>query len=141
MPRDQRDIAVAQRRDETQSILDRVQNAKGSEVAVIVRIPAGGAPVSSEVGGDDMKLYRGERQHDLSPRIGELRKAMEQQHQRAPLGLKAGLQHVDPQAVDIGCEAGADAGSERGGFQRRQIGHARLLSDGSIDKPNAKRRE
>ena len=101
VPGDQRDVAIAERRDETQGIPDRVQNPKGSEIAVVVRIPPGGAPIASQIGRHDMEPRRGERQHDLSPGIGELRKAVQQQDQRPPLGLKAGLQHVYPQSVDV----------------------------------------
>ena len=128
VPGDQRYIAITKGRDETQRIPDRVQKPEGSEVAIIVSVPAGGASVAPQIGGYDMKSRRGERQHDSPPGEGEFREAVQQQDRRPSLGVKAGLQHVYPQPVDVGHEAGANARSNHGTLQRPDIGHARLLA-------------
>ena len=57
---------------------------------------------------------------------------MQQQDQRPPLGLKAGLQHVYPQTIDVGEEAGTNVWRKRSTLQGLQIGHARLLA---INRP------
>jgi hypothetical protein len=131
---DQRYIAITEGRDETQSIPNRIQKPEGSEIAVIVSVPAGGAPVASEVRGHDMKAGRRKWRHDLSPGVGELRKPVQQQDQGTPLGLKAGLQHVYPQTIDIRHEAGADTRRNRSTFQRPDIDHARLVW---MDRPRS----
>src|SRR3974390_994054 len=74
-----------------------------------------------------MKPRCRERQYHLSPGIGQLREAVQQQDQGPSLGLKAGLQYVYPQSVDIRREARTNAWRKRSTLQWRQIGHARLL--------------
>src|SRR5208282_4735411 len=132
-----RDVAIAERRDETEGIPDRVQNSEGSEIAIIVPAPAGGAPIPSLVGGDDVEPLRRERQHDLPPGVGKLRKAVEEQDQGPPHGLEAGLQHVYAQPVDIGHEAGTDAWAKNGTFQRGHLGLSRLPSFTNVRSPAA----
>ena len=52
------------------------------EVAVVAAVPAGGAAIAALVGREDVEAGRRERRHHLAPAIGELRKAVQQQHAR-----------------------------------------------------------
>ena len=94
MPRDHRDIAIAERRDQPQRVPDRVQNAKRAEVPIIFRVPPGRAAIAPLVGRHDPEARGGERQHHLSPGVGEFREAVQQQDQRPAACLEAGLQHM-----------------------------------------------
>jgi hypothetical protein len=141
VPRDQRDVVIPKSRNETKGIPNRVQNPEGGEIAIVIGIPAGGTAVAPLIRRHDMKPGRGERQHHLSPGIGELRKAVEEQDQRPARRPVAGLQQVHVQAIDVPHEAGIDTGRKRSTFQGRDISHARLLPDGSATQPSGKRRE
>jgi hypothetical protein len=48
---------------------------------------------------------------------------MQEQDALATLGLKAGLQYMHRKTIDIGDNAGADAGWERGISEGRQAGY------------------
>ena len=94
MPDDRRDRAVAERRDQTQCVAHRVQQPKRPEIVVVIRAPAGGAAVPTLVGGDDVEPRRGQRRHDLSPGIGQLGKAVQQQDARPARRRRSGLEDV-----------------------------------------------
>ncbi len=118
--------AMAQRRYESERIAGKVEKPKRSKIAVVVGIPARGAPITSLVGRHDVKPRGCERHHQFSPGIGQLRKTVEQQDAGSVFLLESGLQHVHAQAVDAGHEAGADAGRQHGVFQGWQLGHVRV---------------
>jgi hypothetical protein len=82
------DGAKAKRRNEPERISRDIEQAKGSEVAIVGGVPAAGASVAPLVGGDDMEARGGERNHHLSPRERQLPEAVEKQNARPPLLLK-----------------------------------------------------
>jgi len=74
-----------------------------------------------------VKPRGGQRGHDLSPGIGELGKAVQQQDSRPARRRRSGLEDVHAQAIDAGDEARADAGGEDVTRQRRQFEHCFTL--------------
>jgi hypothetical protein len=138
---DQCNLPIAESQNETKGVPDGVQDPEGSEIAIKVGVPALGAAVTPLIGRHDMELLRCERQHHLSPGIGELRKAVQQQNQRPAARLMTGLEHMHIEAVDVARKAGADAAGKRGTVQRRQISHARLLWDGTGAQPRRRCRQ
>ena len=124
VPRDQGNVAMAQCRDQPERIPDRIQDTKRAEVAIIIRVPTRRAPIAPLVGRDDAETGSRERQHHLSPGIGQLGEAVQQQHQRAVSLLEAGLKDMHPQPIDVAHEARSDPGWKRAILQRRQLGHS-----------------
>ena len=120
---DRGDRGVAQCRDQTDRVAHRVQQPKRPEVVVVARAPTGGAPVAALIGGDDVEPRLGERRHDLSPGIGQLRKAVQQEDTRSSRRRRPGLEDVHAQAVDVGDEARADARGQNLARQRRHFKH------------------
>jgi hypothetical protein len=118
MPHHRGDRAITQGSDQPQRVSDGVEQAKGGEVSIVVGIPPSGAAIAALVGRDNMEPRRGERQHHLAPRIGDLREAVQQQNERPVRSREAGLKHMHPQAIDLCDEAGADAGRKSGRFER-----------------------
>ena len=114
---------MAERRHQRERIPHQVQKAKGSKIAVVVRIPSGRATVAAPVRRHDMETGGGERHHYLPPGIGELREAVEQQHARPSRRIEARLQQVNPQAGDVIDEARPYAGRKRRTVQRGLRGH------------------
>ena len=118
MPHHRGDRAVAQCRDQPQRVSDRVEQPKAREVSIVIGVPPGGPPIATLVGRDDVEPRRGKRQHHLAPRIGYLRKAVQQQDEGSARSVEAGLQQVHSQAIDFGHKARAYAGRKNAGFQR-----------------------
>jgi hypothetical protein len=111
-------LAIAERRYQPQRIPDHIQNAKPGEIAIVIGIPSGCPAVAPLVGRHDAISGGCKRQHHLSPRIGELRKAVQQQDQRPASPLKAGLEHVHVEAIDASHKAGAEPGGQNAIFER-----------------------
>src|SRR5205085_1648712 len=101
---------------ELRRVLDQVQHAEGIEVGVVAAVPAGGLAVAALVGCDDVKAGGAERRHHLAPAVGELGKAMQQEHRR--LAALAGLEHMHGEAVHAVDAAAAKAGGQ---LQRRKM--------------------
>jgi hypothetical protein len=62
----------------------------------------------------------GQRRHDLAPGIGDLGKAVQQQHQWPARRGIARLENMDVEAIYAADKTGADAGRQRCGFERRR---------------------
>src|SRR3954454_1183248 len=88
-------------------VLHEVEHAVLGEIAVVAAIPAGSLAVAALVRCDDMEARVGKRLHDLAPAIGELGKAVQQEHSRPAI---ADLAHMHAQAVYAFDEARADQG-------------------------------
>ena len=112
MAHHRRHRAVAQRGNQAERVSHQVEHAKHAEIAVVAGVAAGGAAVAALIGRHHMKTSGGDRQHHLAPTVGEFRKAVQQQHARAPRGLEAGLEHAHGEAVVIVDKADADAGRQ-----------------------------
>ena len=104
--------AVPEGPDQPQRVADQVEHAEGAEVAVVVTVPARGAPVTPLVRGDHVVAGRGQRQHHLPPTVRKLGEAVQQQDAGPVPALEAGFQHVHRQSVAVVHEAGTYAGRE-----------------------------
>ena len=94
-------------------------HSEGGEVGFVGDRSSGDPSVATQVGGDDVVAGVGEGRHHLSPAIGELREAVEQQ-EAGPAGLPvSGLQHMHAQAVQTLDEARADARGKNGSVKRQ----------------------
>jgi hypothetical protein len=92
---------IAERRDHTQRVPDKVGQTKGSKVAVVRVIPSRRASVATLIGGDHMISRCRKREHDFPPAVCQLRKAMEKQDAAPSLRLESCLQHMDRETVDV----------------------------------------
>ena len=101
--------SIAQRRDEAHCVPHQVEHREGSNIAVVVTVPSGGAPVSALIGRDDVIPRRRERQHDFAPAVRKFGKAMEQKNKRPVIRFMAGFQDVHSQAVDAVYKSGPDS--------------------------------
>jgi hypothetical protein len=54
VPGYQCDIAIAERGYEAQRIPNCVQNTKSAEVTIVIRVPAGSAPIAPLIGGNHL---------------------------------------------------------------------------------------
>ena len=119
-----RDRAMAECRDQPQRIPDCVQNAERAQIAIVIGVPARGAAIAALIGCDDVKAGSRERRHDLAPGIGDFRKTVQHQHAGLPPRFEAGLEHVHPQAVDVGHKTRAYARRQCRVVEWRQFAHA-----------------
>ena len=119
MPDHRRRLAIAERRDQPHHIAHAIQQPERPEVVVVIGAPAGGAAIAAQIGRDDAIAGLRQRRHHLAPGIGDLRKAMQQHDQRPTRRFEPGLQHMDIEAVNVAHKAGADAGGQRVGVERR----------------------
>ena len=126
MPDNGRHGTVAESRDEPQGIPYQVENAEGADVAIIVAVPARGAPVAPLIGSNNVKPRRRDGQHQLPPAVRELRESVQEQDAGPPRALVTGLQHVHREAVDVLHETGAYTGRESGLTIRDNLGHLDL---------------
>ena len=106
------DLAVPERRHERQHVANLVQHPERAQVVVVADVGPVGAAVPAQVRRHDVVALGREGRQQPPPAIGELREAVQQEHAGAGLGPRARLQHVHAQAVDVGDEAGADAGRQ-----------------------------
>ena len=118
--------AIAEREDKSERVAHQIGQAERGEVAVVIRIPAGGAAIAALVRRDDMIAGLAERQHHLAPAIGQLRKAVQQQEAWPAPGLEAGFEQMNRQAVDIVDATRADAARQR--VEQRIGCHSRAFS-------------
>jgi len=114
------DRTVPQRRDEAERVAHGVERAPRPQIGIESGAPAGGAAIAALVGCDRVKPGLGQRRHDLAPGIGDLGKAVQQQHQRPVRRGIARLENMDVEAIDAADKTGADAGRQRCGFERRR---------------------
>ena len=84
VPDDRRHRAVAERIDEPHGVAHHVEDAELIGIGVVGIVPAGGAPVAALIGRDHVIPGRRKRQHHLAPAVGELGKAVQQQHRGRP---------------------------------------------------------
>ena len=105
--------AIAERRHQPERIAHQIGEPERGKIAVVVRIPSGGAAITALVRRDHVIAGRCENRHHLAPAKGEFGKAMQQQHAGPAARFEAGFQHVHAQAVDIFHVAGADGGGKR----------------------------
>ena len=94
MADDRGDLAPAERRHETEHVPCKVEETKGAKIAIVIGVPAGGAAIAALIGRDHMEARRSERQHHLSPGIGQLGKAMQQKNKRAILASNPPRAHA-----------------------------------------------
>ena len=113
MPDDGVDAAIAERRHQPERVAHQIGEPERGEIAVVVRIPSGGAAIAALVRRDHVIAGLRQNRHHLAPAKGEFGKAVQQQHAGPACGLEAGFQHVHAQAVDVVDVAGADGGGER----------------------------
>ena len=107
------DAAIAERRHQPERIPHQIGEAERGEIAVVVRVPSGGAAITALVRRDHVIAGFRQHRHHLAPGIGEFGEAVQQQH-AGPAGcLEAGFQHMHAEAVDVVDGAGADGGGER----------------------------
>ncbi len=88
MADDGRDAAPAERRHETEHVSREIEEPEGAKIPIVIGVPAGGAAIAALIGGDHMEARGGERQHHLSPGIGDLGKAMQKKNQGTVLALR-----------------------------------------------------
>src|SRR5207244_11309821 len=88
------DGMVAECPHQPEYVSDLIERAEGTQVVVVRDVRTSRAPVSSQVGSDDVKAGRGDRQHHLSPAVGELRVAVQEDDTRPALDLEDGLQRL-----------------------------------------------
>ena len=98
---DHRQRAIPEGGDQPQRVANHVQPAERREVAIVVVVPSGRAPVPSQIGRDDVIPGLGQRHHHVPPAVGQLWEAVEQQQTRSAPALVTGLEHVDAEAVDV----------------------------------------
>ena len=88
---------------------------------------SGGNQASQAAVADRVIPGFSQRHHDVPPAVGGFREALEQQHTRTVAAFETGLEHVNPEAVDVVHVPGADSGREHvvgvrpdlGGLRRR----------------------
>ena len=102
------DAAIAERRHQPERVAHQVGEPERGEVAVIIRVPSGGAAITALVRRDHVIAGFRENRHHLAPAKGEFGKAVQQQHAGPAARLEAGFQHVHTQAVDVVDVARAD---------------------------------
>jgi adenylate cyclase len=108
---------AATRRSASRTAFER---APRPQIGIEIGALAGGAAIAALVGCDRVKPGLGQRRHDLAPGIGDLGKAVQQQHQRPARRGIARLENMDVEAIDAADKTGADAGRQRCGFERRR---------------------
>ena len=74
------DAIVAERRHQPERVAHQIGEPERSEVAVVIRVPAGGAAIAALVRRDHVIAGCRERRHHLAPAEGEFGKAVQQQH-------------------------------------------------------------
>lgn len=109
--------------EQPQHVAHQVQHAKATEVAVIIRVPAGGAAIAALVGCDDVVARLGQRRHHLAPAIGQLRKAMQQQKAGPPRCLEARFQNVHAEPVAVLHQSRGDPRRQSGPVHRTNRVH------------------
>ena len=115
------DRAVAEGAGEPEDVPDVVEHTERPQIVVEGDGCAVGPAVASQIRGDDVKPHLGERQHDLSPTIRQLRKPVQEQDARSIGRFESRLQQVHRDAVAIVHEAGAYP-SGKGGFAVSHVG-------------------
>ena len=105
MPNDGGHPAIAERRHEAQRVPHHVEAPERVEIGVVAGVPARRPPIAALVRRHDVIPRRGERDHHMAPAVGELGKAMQEQHQRPSAPRVARFQQMHPQAVDVRHEA------------------------------------
>ena len=88
-------------------IARQIQHTEGCQIAVVIGVPASGVAIAALVRGDHVVAGCRQREKNLAPAIGKLRKTMQQQ--QAGTARLAGFQHMHGEAVDAGNLPGADA--------------------------------
>ncbi len=114
------DAAVAERRHQPERIAHQIGQPERGEIAVVVRIPSGGAAIAALVRRDHVIAGRRQSRHHLAPAIGEFGKAVQQQKTGAAFGFVAGLQHMHAQAVDVVDDSGSGC-AEGSGMSGREV--------------------
>ena len=113
MPDDSVDAAIAERRHQPERVAHQVGEPERGEIAVVIRVPSGGAAIAALVRRDHVIAGGCENGHYLAPAKGQFGEAMQQQHAGPTGRLETGFEHVHAQAVDVFHVAGADGGGER----------------------------
>ena len=75
----QRDLRAAERVEQPHDVAHEVEEPIRREVAVVVQVPARGAPVAALVRRDDVEARLRERRHDVPPAIGQLGKSVQEE--------------------------------------------------------------
>ena len=110
MPDHRIDRAVAERRHQAERVAHQIEQPERGKVAIIARVPTGGAAIAALVGRDHVIAGFRQRRHHLAPTKGKFGKAMQQQHARPPACFIAGFEHMHAQAVNVFHEQRADTG-------------------------------
>ena len=108
----QRDFGAAERVQQPHDVAHEVEQPIGREVAVVVRVPARGAPVAALIRRDDVEARLRERRHDVPPAIGQLGKPV-QEHSTGSVPLReTGFEEVHPEPVAVRLHARTNAGRQ-----------------------------
>ena len=103
------DFMEPQRVQQGERVLHQVERARGGKVAVVTRVPTGGAAITALVGRNHVVTGVSQRQHHLAPAVGQLGETMQQQ-QAAFGGLfRTRFEHSHVHAVDALYGAGTNA--------------------------------
>ena len=121
-----RGTAIAERIDQRDLVAHHVEREKRLGISVPGIVPAGGAAKAATVRGDHIITRGGHGRHHLAPAIGKVRKTMKHQHQRPARRLKACLQDVHRQAIDVRDETRPDSGRKRAVAIGRQAAKIRI---------------
>jgi hypothetical protein len=101
VPDDASDLVVTERTGESEHIAHAIEHRIGEQI-VVERYGCGrSATVAAQVGGDDVKPHRRERQKLMSPGVGELRKAVQQNEAAPSRSFESGLEQVHSEAVVV----------------------------------------
>src|SRR5262249_41807844 len=109
VPGDDGDVAVAERVHESNCIPHHIEYAEGIGIRIIGSVPARGPAISPLVRGKHVIARLRQRQHYLTPAIGELRKAVHEENCRPVRLVESCLEDVHGQTtVDVRYSSGAD---------------------------------
>src|SRR6202000_2875912 len=103
------DMTIAERRHQAERVAHKIKQPERIQVAIVIRIPAGGAPIAALVRCDHMVAGLRQRRHYLAPAESKFREAVQQQEAGPAARLEAGFEHMYPQAVDVLDVARADS--------------------------------
>ncbi len=125
-----RGAAIAERRDKRDLVAQHIDSKKWKGICVPGIVPAGRAAKPTTIGGDRIVTCGGQGRHHLAPAVSEVGKTVQHEYQRSTRRLKARLQDVHRQTIDVRDEARPDAGGKRAVAIGRQVAEIRFCGRG-----------
>jgi hypothetical protein len=95
------DLAITERSHQPEHIADTVQQRIRQDIVIECNRGACAAPISPQIGRDDMKAGLRQWQQLISPRIGKFRKPVQQHHARLSALFETRLQNVHPHTIVV----------------------------------------